>query len=346
MSLEREQQLEAALAQLSRVPLVSVRPTPLEALDRLSEELGGPTVFIKRDDLTGLAFGGNKTRMLEFSLADAKAKGAEVIVTGAAVQSNYCRQMAAACAKLGLELHLVLRPHRELDKTAVQGNHFLQRLFGAKVTLMPDFDMGRHQEALRAKVDQLQAQGRKVYWPRQADTVDLDAIAYAETALEIVRQCRDRGIYPEYLYSAALDTTQAGLVLGFAYVRSPIQVRGFSPFENATGRIENMVRMANQAAARLGLNVTFGERDFANDDRWVGERYGIPSKEGLAAIHLLARREGLLLDPVYTSKAMAALIADIRTGRLDRNVPVLFLHTGGTPALFGYVDEVMGAEPA
>ena len=346
MSLDRERQLETALANLPRVSLASVRPTPLEPLDRLSAELGGPKVYVKRDDLTGLAFGGNKTRMLEFSLADAQAKGADVVVTGAAVQSNYCRQMAAACAKLGLELHLVLRPHREIDKTAVQGNHFLQRLFGAQVTVLPDYDMTRHREALQATADRLAAEGRNVYWPRQEDTVDLDAIAYAETALEIVRQCRDLNIYPEYLYSAALDTTQAGLVLGFAYTRSPIQVRGFSPFEAMTGRIDNMVRMANQAAVRMGLQVEFSERDFTNDDSWVGERYGIPSEAGLAAIHLLARREGLLLDPVYTSKAMAALIADIGAGRLDRNVPVLFLHTGGTPALFGYVNEVMGSAQA
>ena len=302
-------------------------------------------VYVKRDDLTGLAFGGNKTRMLELSLADALAKGADTIVTGAAVQSNYCRQMAAACAKLGLELHLVLRPHREIDKTAVQGNHFLQRLFGAQVTIMPDYDMTRHQEALQETAARLENEGHHVYIPRQGDTVDLDAIAYAEAALEIVRQCRELSIYPEYLYSAALDTTQAGLVLGLAYTRSPIQVRGYCPFAEITGRIDNMVRIANQAATRMGLAVEFSPRNFANDDSWVGERYGIPSEAGLDALHLLARQEGLLLDPVYTSKAMAALIADIRAGRLDRDVPVLFLHTGGTPALFGYVDEVMGSMP-
>src|SRR5690554_5418612 len=133
MSLERERQLEEALARVPRIPFASVRPTPLEPLTRLSAELGGPALYIKRDDLTGLAFGGNKTRMLEFSLAQAHSIGADTVVTGAAVQSNYCRQMAAACAKVGLELHLVLAPHREIDKTEVQGNHFLQRLFGAKV---------------------------------------------------------------------------------------------------------------------------------------------------------------------------------------------------------------------
>jgi 1-aminocyclopropane-1-carboxylate deaminase/D-cysteine desulfhydrase-like pyridoxal-dependent ACC family enzyme len=342
MSLERERQLEEALAGLPRIPLASVRPTPLEPMAHFSEQLGGPPIYIKRDDLTGLAFGGNKTRMLEFSLAHARAIGADTVVTGAAVQSNYCRQMAAACAKLGIELHLVLRPHREIDRQEVQGNHFLQRLFGANVTIMPDYDFPKHQAALRDKVQELMAAGKKVFFPRQAETVDLDAIAYAEVALEIVRQCRELKIDPEYLYVAALDTTQAGLVLGLAYTRSPIQVRGISPFEGKPERIDSMVRIANQAAQRLQLDIQLNARDFVNDDSFVGERYGIPSPEGLAALRLLAQSEGILIDPVYTSKAMAKVIADVRSGQLSKQAPVLFVHTGGAPALFGYVREVMG----
>ncbi len=341
MSLERERQLEEALSKIPRIALASVRPTPLEPMARLSAQLGGPALYIKRDDLTGLAFGGNKTRMLEFSLAHARAVGADTIVTGAAVQSNYCRQMAAACAKLGFELHLVLRPHREIDKQEVQGNHFLQRLFGAKVTILPDYDPVKHAVALREKAQELVAAGKRVFIPRQAETVDLDAIAYAEVALEIVHQCRALRIDPEYLYVAAMDTTQAGLVMGFAFMRSPIQVRGVSPFENTPDRMETMARMANQAAQRMQLDIQFAARDFINDDSYVGERYAIPTNEGIQAVHTLAQSEGLLIDPVYTSKAMAKLFADIRSGQLGKQAPVLFLHTGGTPALFGYVREVM-----
>lgn len=343
MSLERERQLEEALATLPRIQLASVRPTPIEPLAHLSAQLGGPDIYIKRDDLTGLAFGGNKTRMLEFSLAHAQAIGADTIVTGAAVQSNYCRQMAAACAKLGIELHLLLRPHREIDRQEIQGNHFLQQLFGAKVTLMPDYDRKKHAVAMREKVQELTAAGKKVYFPRQDDTIDLDAISYAEVALEIVRQCRSLRIDPEYLYVAAMDTTQAGLVLGFSYMRSPIQVRGVSPFEDATDRMDRMARMANQAAQRMQLDIQFAPRDFINDDSYVGERYAIPTKEGLEALHLLARTEGIAIDPVYTSKAMSKLIADIRSGNLGNHAPVLFLHTGGAPALFGYVQEVLAS---
>jgi 1-aminocyclopropane-1-carboxylate deaminase/D-cysteine desulfhydrase-like pyridoxal-dependent ACC family enzyme len=343
MSAEREQQLVAALARLPRVKLASVLPTPLEPLPRLSAALGGPPMYIKRDDLTGLGYGGNKTRMLEFSLADAQRCGADAIVTGAGVQSNYCRQMAAACARLGLELHLLLRPIREVDRCQVQGNHLLQRLFGARCTILPDNDIGKQQKAILARMDELRKQGRRPYWPRQADTVDLDALAYAESALEIVQQSRALGIAPSHIYLAALDTTQAGVVLGLKYVESPIQVRGFSPFEKWPARFANMARIANQGAVRLGLAMQFGEGDFDNEDNQVGERYGIPTPQGLEALRLVARTEGILLDPVYTSKAMAGLIADIRAGKLDKGRPVVFLHTGGSPAIFGYAPEVLGA---
>jgi 1-aminocyclopropane-1-carboxylate deaminase/D-cysteine desulfhydrase-like pyridoxal-dependent ACC family enzyme len=206
---------------------------------------------------------------------------------------------------------------------------------------LPDYDPQKHDAALRAKVEELSAAGKRVLQPRQADTVDLDAIAYAEVALEIVRQCRALRIDPEFLYTAAMDTTQAGLVLGFSYMRSPIQVRGVSPFEKTPDRMETMATMANSAAARLGLEIQFSARDFVNDDSYVGERYAIPTDKGLDALHLVANREGILLDPVYTSKAMAKLIEDIGSGGLGNHAPVIFLHTGGAPALFGYVDEVM-----
>jgi len=223
----------------------------------------------------------------------------------------------------------------------VQGNHFLQRLYGAQVTIMPDSDGAMHAAALKEKVQQLSAAGKRVFLPRQDDTVDLDAIAYAEVALELVRQCRALKIDPEYLYVAAMDTTQAGLVLGLSYMRSPIQVRGVSPFEKTPERMDTMARIANQAAKRMQLDIQFSASDFSNDDSYVGERYGIPTKEGLAALKSVAQLEGIALDPVYTSKAMAKLFADIASGSLDKQAPILFVHTGGAPAIFGYVPEVM-----
>ncbi len=340
-NLEKEQQLEQAIAGLPRVSL-AVRPTPLELLPRFSQTLGGPPIYMKRDDLTGLAFGGNKTRMLEFTLADALNKGADTIVTGAAVQSNYCRQMAAACAKLGLELHLFMRPVRPIDKTEIQGNHLLQRLFGARITILEDRDRAKQQAAIARAGQQLEAASKKVYIPRQPDTIDLEAIAYTEVALEIVRQCRQLALEPGYLYVAAYDTTQAGLALGLAYLDSPIRVRGFNPLENEPGNKQLMAQIANQAAARLDLDIRLSAQDFDNDDSFVGERYGIPTAAGLEAIKLMARTEGILLDPVYTSKAMAGLMAHIHSGSLSALSPVIFLHTGGAPALFGYAQEILG----
>lgn len=341
MTFEREQQLETAIAQLDRVKL-GYMPTPLEALPRLSAALDGPPIYIKRDDLTGLAFGGNKTRMLEFSMADALAKGTEVIVMGAATQSNYCRQLAAACAKFGIELHLLLRPERPVDKTEIQGNQLLQRLFGAQVTILEDNNRPKQQAAVAAEAERLRKTGRKVYVPRQPDTVDLDVIAYAESALEIVRQCRELHIQPQYLYATAFDTTQAGLVFGLHYLGKPIHVRGITPTEMSLHeRQQKMMVMANAAAERLALDIEFSEHDFDNDDSFVGERYGVPTPAGLEAVQLLARNEGILLDPVYTGKGLSALIAHIREGKLAKEQPVLFLHTGGAPALFAYAPEVL-----
>lgn len=342
MTPDLEAQLETALATLPRVHLASIRPTPLEPLAKLSALLGGPDIYIKRDDLTGLAFGGNKTRMLELSLADAIEKGAEVIVCGSAVQSNYCRQMAAACARLDLELHLILRPVRPIDHKEVQGNHLLMHLFGANVEILPDAERHMQGERIRQRVEELRTAGRKVYQPREEDTIDLDALAYAESALEIVQQARLLDIEPMFLYCAALDTTQAGVALGLTFLESGIHIRGFSPFENQTDRFEDMARIANQGAGRIGLGITMGADDFDNDDSFVGERYGVPTPECLEAIRTTARTEGLLLDPVYTGKAMAALFSHVREGKLTKaDSPIVFLHTGGYSALFGYSKDVL-----
>lgn len=340
--VDQEDRLAAAIAHLPRVKLGYMN-TPIEALPRLSAALGGPPIYIKRDDLTGLAFGGNKTRMLEFSMADALAAGADTVVTGAAVQSNYCRQIAGACAKLGLELHLILRPEREFDRDHISGNNLVQRLLGAHVTTLPDNNRTKQQAVIRAKIEELRGQGRNVYWPRREETVDLDAISYAESALEIVGQCRELGIAPRFLYAAALDTTQAGLVLGMKASGSKIHVKGISPFggEDMPNRMNEMARMANQAAERLDLDTSFTADEFDNDASYVGERYGVPTQAGLEAISLVARTEGILLDPVYTGKAMSALIDQIRRGLLDPGEPVLFLHTGGAPAIFGYTEEIV-----
>jgi L-cysteate sulfo-lyase len=340
---ERAAPLEQGIQRLPRIVLSSVRTTPVEHLPRLSTALGGPPVYIKRDDLTGLAFGGNKTRMLEFAVADALAKGAEVIVCGSAVQSNYCRQMAAACARYGLELHLVLCPVRPIDREEFQGNHLLMRLLGAHVTVLESPDTEEHVTAIAARAQELVAAGRKVYRPRQEDTVDLDALAYTEAALETVRQCQEMNIAPKDLYLAALDTTQAGLVLGMRYLESPIHVQGISPYPNFPDRHATMAAIANQGAGRLDLDIKLAAGDFDNDDSFVGDTYGYATEAGMEAMTLLAQTEGILVDPVYTGKALGAMFSHIRSGKVAADAPVLFMHTGGAPAMFAYSSEVVAA---
>ena len=327
--------LESAISRLPRISLAS-RPTPLEAMQRLSQELEGPPLYIKRDDLTGLAMGGNKTRMLEFNMAEALGKGAEVVVFSAAVQSNYARQMAAACAKLGLELRLLLRPEKEGDR---EGDHLLHRLFGAKVTILEDNDITKKPALIAAEVARVEAEGRRSYVPRGDHAIDLDAIAYAEVALEIVKQTPNLGIGT--LYMTGLSTTQAGLVLGLRFLESPIRVQGICPFSNMPQRFAEMAQIANQAARRLDLDIEMRESDYENDDSFVGERYGIPTAAGIKAIRMVARCEGIFLDPVYTGKGMSGLFAHIREGRLSNDSPVLFLHTGGEPALFAYAEDLV-----
>lgn len=341
MNQQREIELEAALARVPRVSLASVQETPLEAAPRLSEHLGGPLIYIKRDDLTGMAGGGNKTRMLEFALADALQAGADTIVCGSAVQSNYCRQMAAACARLGLELHLLLRPERDIDLQEIQGNHLLMRLFGAHVTVLTESDVDAQAQAIEARANELRAAGRKVYQPRQDDTVDLDALAYTQMALQLVRQCRVVGIDPRHLYVAALDTTQAGIVLGLSWLQQQIQVKAISPYPGISDRHQILAQIANQGARRLELDIEFSAADFDNDDSHVGERYGVATPAGMEAVRTMARTEGILLDPVYTGKALGALFAHIRSGQMPADEPIIFVHTGGHPALFAYSADVL-----
>lgn len=339
---EKEHQLGAAIEKIPRIELASGLPTPIEPMQDLSTLLDGPDLYVKRDDLTGLAFGGNKTRMFEFSLADAIEENADVIVTGAAVQSNYCRQLAAACAKLDFELHLLLRPVEGYEQPRNQGNYLLMQLCGADITVLDKPGIDYQEKAISERIEELEERGLTTYWPRREDTIDLDAIAYTNVGLEISRQLRTLDIEPDYLYLAALDTTQAGLQLALEYLDSPIQVRGICPNKGWADRHERLARIANQAAQRLSLDVRFNADDFYNVETYTGEGYGIPTEQGIQAIQTAARTEGLILDPVYTGKAFGGLIADVRGGALDDATgPVLFLHTGGQPALFAYADSIL-----
>jgi 1-aminocyclopropane-1-carboxylate deaminase/D-cysteine desulfhydrase-like pyridoxal-dependent ACC family enzyme len=330
--------LRRRVASLPRITLAHL-PTPLEELPRFAQQLHGPPILIKRDDCTGMLFGGNKTRHNEFLLADALQKGADVLVWGAGVQSNNCRQTAAACAKLGLECHLYLT--RATHNDDVQGNLLLDHLMGAKVHIV-DVPMGPAiDDLLQAKAAELRAAGRRPYvWDRVTGR-PLAAVSYVLCLAEVFEQLRQRGVQPAALYACAAGATGAGLALARSLLGLPWRVRLVAPIRWPWDARADLAEVANQTAALLKLphRVRPEEIDFTED--YVGPNYGAVTPEGREALALLARSEGILVDPAYTSKALAALIADVRQRRVDPEQPLLFLHTGGTPAVFAYRDELL-----
>jgi len=333
-------ELREKIDALPRVRLATL-PTPLHEVPRFSKALGGPRIFIKRDDLTGLAFGGNKTRMFEFLLAQAKAEGADTIVGGAGVQSNYSRQLAAACSVLGLEVHLILRRIRGKKDDDIQGNLLLDLLTGASVHII-DATAEEQRKAMYNLAKKLKKGGKRPYVVRLAQDDDLspDVIAYVNCFCEIAEQCEELGIQPSHLYCSSYDSTQAGLELGKIALGGKMRIMGIAPADWSHGVSELVARYANQAAKRIGLSCTVNEYDVFNTEDHVGKGYGIVTSEAIQMIKLMARTEGILLDPVYTSKAMVGLHDHIKQAKLKKNDTVLFLHTGGTPALFAYVDDL------
>ena len=333
-------ELRRAVDRLPRVSLAHL-PTPLEELPRFTAAVGGPAVWIKRDDCTGLAFGGNKARHNEFLLGHALEQQAEMLVWGAGVQSNNCRQTAAACAKLGLACHLMLGSGGHAAD--IQGNLLLDYLLGASVEIL-DLPLGPElYERIAAKAAELRAEGKRVYsW--ENDVVKPRAAAsYALCFAEIVEQCERARISPSTIYVASAGSTAAGLLLGKATLGSDIAIRIVAPIRWPWDHAADLAKTANQAAELIGLPPVVEPADVATTLDYIGPGYGLISPEGQAAFDLMARSEGILLDPVYTSKALATLIDDVRGRRLPPERPVVFIHTGGTPALFAYRDDLMTA---
>lgn len=332
--------LREAVARLPRYALGHF-PTPLEHARRFSEALGGPEIYIKRDDCTGLAFGGNKTRHNEFLIADALKKGADLIVWGAGIQSNNCRQTAAACAKAGLDIHLVLgRGGPAKGPDVVQGNLLLDHLVGAHVDIVEekigiDLDDRIAREAARHA-----EAGRKVYsWDRHT-VKPLAAVSYALCVAEIVEQLSTMGAEVGAAYVSSAGSTGAGVVLGQKALGLDWDVLNVAPIRWPWDTRQDMAQIADEAGRLCGLELGITCDDVQVTFDYIGPAYGECSADGLEALALLARTEGILLDPIYSAKAMAALIDDIRKGRRKSGEAVVFIHTGGTPALFAYSDEL------
>lgn len=336
--------LRRKISVLPRVRLAEL-PTPLMELPRFSEALNGPRIFMKRDDLTGLAFGGNKTRMFEFLLADALRQGADTIVGGAGVQSNYARQLVAACNVLRLEAHLILRRLSPEDGEEIQGNLLLDLLAGARVRII-EADAEKQRQRMFEYAEELRNQGRIPYVVRMADTsnIDLDVLSYTNCFCEIVEQCRSTRISPTHLYACSYDSTQSGLELGRLALGEPMKIVGIAAESRPERSPELIEKYVKQAAERIGVDGHLPAEEVENSGAYIGPAYGVPSEAGREALLLLARTEGIFLDPVYSSKSMAALIDHVRRGILGPQDVVVFLHTGGTPALFALTKEIVTPE--
>ncbi len=313
-------------------------PTPIEFLPHLSEHLNGPDIYIKRDDLLGLAGGGNKTRKLEFLVADALAQGADTLVTVGAVQSNHCRLTLAAAAKEGLKCRLVLEERvPDSYRPDGSGNNFLFNLLGAeKVSVVKGGD--DFNRVMEAEADALAAVGRKGYVIPGGGSNALGAMGYAACAAEIMAQSSDTGVAFDHLVCASgSGGTHAGLVAGMASIGS-LPVTGISVRAQREAQEAKLHALANDIAAKLGMKDTVPREAFTVFDDYVGPGYSLPTAGMVEAVRLFARLEGVLLDPVYTGKAAAGLIDLVQQEHFKRGEKVLFLHTGGSPALYAYQD--------
>ncbi|WP_028306975.1 D-cysteine desulfhydrase [Desulfitibacter alkalitolerans] len=311
--------------------------TPIEKLHHLSKALGGPNIYIKRDDLLGLTSGGNKTRKLEFLVADALERGADTLVTCGAVQSNHCRLTLAAAIKEGLKCRLVLEervPGSYNPKAS--GNNFLYNLLGVEKTRAVPGGTDLLAE-MQGFVDELAAEGRKGYIIPGGGSNEIGATGYVACAQEILEQTFEMGLNINHLVTASGSAgTHAGLVAGFYGTNANIPIVGINVRQNKDMQEDNVYKLAEKTAARVGIKSTIPREAVKCFDEYVGPGYSLPTPEMVEAINILARLEGILLDPVYTGKAMAGLIGLIRQGYFNKEDNVLFVHTGGSPALYAY----------
>lgn len=327
--------LASALARFRRLGLAHL-PTPLEPMKRLSAHLGGPRLWVKREDCTGLGLGGNKLRKLDFVLCEALDVGADTLVSGGVVQSNSQRQVAAAAAKLGLDCHLAVYHGRlapPSDDYESTGNALLNRLFGATLHDVP-WD-GDRNGAIEALAGSLAAGGRKPYVVPYGVSNALGAVAYASTIAEIASQCDSPGIVPQAIvHCSGSAATQAGLVVGAALAMPRTRIVGIDIDAEPERVRADVVRYGQGAADLLGRSFDAAAVEVVAGH--AGPAYGVPHAATVEAIRLGASLEGLVLDPVYSGKGLAGLIALVRAGRWTKGQDVVFIHTGGAPALFAY----------
>jgi D-cysteine desulfhydrase len=321
-----------------KLPRVSIAhlPTPLEPLPRLTAHLNGPELWIKRDDQTGLATGGNKARKLEFLVADALERGADTLITGGAAQSNHSRQTATAAAKCGLACTLVLRG---TEPPQAQGNLLLDRLLGAEVVWAGDQSLARVMDQV---AKELQAAGRRPYVVPYGGSNPVGASGYAAAMEELLTQYAERDLFFHHIVQASSSGgTQAGLVVGARALAYEGRILGISVEPEANALRRHVADLATATSGHLGLAFSFAPEDLSVDDGYLGGGYGVVGDLEREAIHTMARTEGILLDPVYTGRAFGGLLDLIRRGVFRSGERVLFWHTGGTAGLFAYGADIV-----
>ena len=323
-----------ALADFPRLRLAHL-PTPLEPCPRLSAHLGGPRIFVKRDDCTGLALGGNKVRKLEFVLAEAEAAGADTLVSAGVIQSNHIRQTAAAAARRGLGFHGAIITDRVPDPDpdyGESGNFLLDALFGMRARFCSVHD--DRVAVMEAMMEHLRQSGKKPYFVAYGASNLTGALGYVNFAGELAGQLHEHDLRPAALVHASGSSgTQAGILAGAAALPPELQIVGIDIDAEPDRVGADVTKLAHETAARLGHDV---RRPIEVVGGFAGPAYGVVTAETIEAIELFARLEGLLLDPVYSGKGAAGLIGLIRQGRFEKSDTVVFLHTGGAPALYAY----------
>lgn len=324
---------------LARFPRVSLGhfPTPLEKLENLTKALDGPEIYIKRDDCTGLATGGNKTRKLEFLVADAMAQGADTLVTQGATQSNHVRQTAAAARKVGMTCHALLerRVENAGDGYETAGNVLLDDMLRLEYAFRPNgSDMNAEAMAL---ADTLREKGRKPYFIPGGGSNTIGALGYAHAAMELVYQADTTGLkIDKIVHATGSAGTQAGLLAALHAISAPIDVIGISVRAKREAQIANVHKLAVATADLIGVKTELPIEMVEAYDDYVGPGYGQPTDKMVDAIAMLASEEGIFLDPVYSGKGMAGMIGLIEKGVLKKGETVVFIHTGGSAALFAY----------
>jgi D-cysteine desulfhydrase/L-cysteate sulfo-lyase len=338
------EEIRQSIARFPRVRLANL-PTPLHDCPNLTKALRQasgrpgdvPRIFIKRDDLTGLAFGGNKTRNLEFRMAEAQSLGADMMIAGLEAQSNSARQTTAAANMLGMKTILLLVPAPGLRSW--QGNVLVDHLLGAEVRWLKEGE--NMDKALEAIAQEQRRAGHTPYVMNHAPFFAVaSCLAYVLSTLEIFEQLAAYGVKATAIYLSSASKGQAGVVLGVLALGERCHVLGISARPGAD-RHGATARIVNETAALLGWDVAVTPADIVNEDQYAGPGYGVPTESAREAITLLARTDGVLTDPVYTGKALAALLEHVRGGRYTQDQNVVFIHTGGLPALFAYADDLL-----